>query len=454
MEKQSRRRRSRSFGPQTRTSQTSAGWRRRIGLALFPASFLVFHLAFGMNTALGGQLLVLVAACALGAALGTPGLRAALHDLRPRLLPLALFGVVLGVAILSLTPIAPGGPHPLWEWAGVADGATTINRSATLLEILKLCGLACAFMVGALQGGRKDNARLTIDGFLAAGAVYALISLMAFLGGWQLGAGVRLSGGFLSANSAATVFGVLTVLGLSQLLRRIRDVAGLPLVDRATRSAGALSLFLLPLACLVLTASRMGLTATAVAIVTLCVWEILSPRGVRWPALALGGVAALVGGLFLFADAGQMATRLETVGAVTDPRAEIFATHWRAFLDSPLMGFGLGTFSEINNLYMSAGNFAALQPIRAAHNVYLQWLEEAGLIGAIPMFALIAVLLGVGAWRAIQVQRGGGLARGLVCASLVVLVHGFTDFALQVPSIAMMWAFILGLSFAFGQSRS
>lgn len=453
MEKSLRRRSSRSFGPQTRSRKASPDWRWRGGLALFPAAILVFHLAFGMNTALGGQLLVVFAACALGAALATSQLRAGLHDLRPRVLPLVLFCVVIGVAALSLTPIAPGGPNPLWTWAGVDAGASTINKSATFLEILKLCGLACAFMVGALQGARKEHARWTLNGFLAAGAVYAMIALVAFLSGTQLGHGTRLSGGLLSANSAATVFGVLAVLGLSQLLRRMRDVAGLPLADRASRSAGALALFLLPLACLILTASRMGLAATAVAVAALCVWEALSPRGLRWPAMAGAGAAAVIAGLFLFSDAGLLAARLEATGSV-EPRGAIFAAHWQAFLDSPLMGFGLGTFPEINNLYMTAGNFGALQPIRAAHNVYLQWLEEGGLIGAVPMFALIAALLFVGTSRALQAQRGGGTARGLVCASLVVLVHGFTDFALQVPSIAMMWAFLLGLSFAYGQSRS
>jgi hypothetical protein len=49
--------------------------------------------------------------------------------------------------------------------------------------------------------------------------------------------------------------------------------------------------------------------------------------------------------------------------------------------------------------------------------------------------------------------QGKGLQRGLACASLVVLVHGITDYALQVPSIAGFWAFLLGIGFAFGQGR-
>ena len=57
-----------------------------------------------------------------------------------------LFALVLAMALLSLSPFSPGGSHPIWAWAGVTPGSGTINRSATLLEIVKLLGLACAFI--------------------------------------------------------------------------------------------------------------------------------------------------------------------------------------------------------------------------------------------------------------------------------------------------------------------
>ena len=43
------------------------------------------------------------------------------------------------------------------------------------------------------------------------------------------------------------------------------------------------------------------------------------------------------------------------------------------------------------------------------------------------------------------------LLRALIVSSLVLLVHGATDFALQVPSIAAFWAFLLGCQYSFGR---
>ena len=39
----------------------------------------------------------------------------------------------------------------------------------------------------------------------------------------------------------------------------------------------------------------------------------------------------------------------------------------------------------------------------------------------------------------------------LIAANLAVLVHGVTDFALQTPSVALMWSYLLGLQFSMSQ---
>jgi hypothetical protein len=45
-------------------------------------------------------------------------------------------------------------------------------------------------------------------------------------------------------------------------------------------------------------------------------------------------------------------------------------------------------------------------------------------------------------------RREAGLLWALLGVDTVFLVHGFSDFALQTPSVAMLWAFLLGLQFA------
>jgi len=447
-----RRRQSKAFAP-TSSKPAPRKWTWfAIPLWLFPAYLFVVHLAFGANHVVAAQWLTLVTAAALVVALAVPAVRIRLFDLRPVWPVALLFIAVLGAVGWSLTPWAPGGPHPIWAWAQL-PAASTVNRSATVLELVKLSGLACAFVLGWLQGARRDWARSTIQALLILGAVYAAISLLVFLSGQQVMRGGRLSGGFLSANSGATVFGMLTVLGVANLLREWRNGAnGRQLIQQLGDVATPLACVLLFVACLLLTASRMGVAATAVATSLLLIWDMVGSGNRRRPLmivaiLVVAGVVLLVGGNDL------LWARFDAVDRDTMVRSTIFEAHWRAFLDSPLFGYGLGTFNDINSQIMSQDNYPQLWSIRATHNLYLQWLEEVGLIGAIPMFLLVATILSAAIWRVGQVRRGKTILKGLIATGLVVLFHGTTDFALQTPSIAVFWAFLLGLQFSFGQDR-
>jgi len=77
--------------------------------------------------------------------------------------------------------------------------------------------------------------------------------------------------------------------------------------------------------------------------------------------------------------------------------------------------------------------------------------EEAGLAGALPMFGCIALIIGITLFRGMRRSRMTHVLFALVAADLVFLIHGFTDFALQTPSMAMMWSYLLGLQFALSQ---
>lgn len=427
-------------------------WRRRALLGIAPGLLYLAHLTFGANQTGAAQWLTAALALVLGGLLAAPRSRLALFDIRPVWPVAVLFGLTIGVAAWTLTPWTPGGPNPIWAWAGL-PGASSVNRTATLLEIFKLMGLACVFVTGCLAAARRDQARGAVEMVLMLGGVYAAVSLLTFLSGTQVAPGARLTGGFLTANSAATVFGMLSVIGAGDLLQRWRRTGGRDVFARLTATAAPIACLLLFVACLLLTASRMGVCATLVAAGALLVWDATEARGRRLPGLVAAGLAVGVA-LALTANGGDtLLRRFEHLDQDLVTRGVLFAAHWDAFLRSPLFGWGLGTFSDVNSYIMTAETYDALWRVRATHNVYIQWLEEAGVVGAAPMFALIAVIIGVSFWRSFQVRSGQGLMRGLVAANLVVLIHGASDYALQTPSIAAFWAFLLGVQFAFGQSR-
>ncbi|MGA0545819.1 O-antigen ligase family protein [Brevundimonas sp. VNH65] len=419
-------------------------------MAIAPVVITGGHFVVGGGTNIQSAVLVLALAGILLIRTLRPDAREALESV-PALWSMGLlFGGVMILAGLSLTSWAPGGPHPIWAMTGSDVRAGTLNRFQTTMEMIKLTGLACAFLLGILQGWRPDHARRTVHLILTIGAVYAMAAILMLGTGTQALVTPRLTGGFLSPNSAATVFGVLTVIGTGVGLRQWRRSGGAGWRESLATVGpigAALALFA---TCLLLTGSRAGLAATVGAMLILLAWQTATATrrtSALWLAVAVFAVLAFsaIGGW------GQvLGDRLGSIGVDAEVRRGIMSAHWRAFLDAPGFGHGLGSFRELNAMAMTEATYADLWPIRSAHNVYLQWLEEAGLAGSAAMFSLIGLVIWIGLRRAASARRGTELARGLVAANVVVLLHGMTDYALQEPSIAALWAFLLGLQVAWG----
>jgi O-antigen ligase len=377
----------------------------------------------------------------------------------PGQLAAILFLLVILVAIWTLVAPAGGASTP---WAAInGPGAITWDKSSTTIEIVKLCALASLFGLGCFDGVRRRRVTAALRVILVLGAAWAAVGVIVMLGGFSdvltglhFNYGGRLSGGFLSANSAATVYGVLLVLCVAMLARAVRNLRLGRSPQRTLALAAAIGGVLLFTTCLLSTASRMGVTATAIAVAAFLIWESLSRKEIPSRRLILLTLAGAAVAALVIGGADTLWTRLESVDSDSATRNVIFSVHWNAFLQSPLFGHGLGSFSAINAQQMTPENFSALRTIGATHNVYIQWLEEAGVLGALPMFALIALIISTAIRRAALQDTSATLQRGLIAASLVLLIHGTTDYAIQVPSIAAFWAYLLGLQFTYGKARA
>ncbi len=122
---------------------------------------------------------------------------------------------------------------------------------------------------------------------------------------------------------------------------------------------------------------------------------------------------------------------------------------WRDSLpligDFPLLGTGLGTWSELFPRYQSA---AAVEVyFREAHNDFLELLAETGAIG----FILLGIFfyrggrLIIAALRAAPEYLRVFLAPALAALALM-LVHEFFDFSLQIPANAMLFTLVLAMA--------
>lgn len=431
-----------------------AKWRAPEGLAIALAALLVVfaaHLAFGAIRLEAALTAVALTGALLLACLAAPSLRRDLLAVRALAWPAAFFVLTLAAGLLSLTPYAVGGPHPTWAYLGQGPGSASVDPSATILELIKLMGLGCIFLVGAATGASDERARTAVKLFVLLATLFGLFAFFGFVTDALFQTQHRrLEGTLLSPNTAGTFFATALVVTLGPLMRNLRTAPNRPLEVGAPYWIALLVLA----ACLLMTASRGAALGAAAGVLGLVLLLFFAGRA-SWTRTSLIMMGALVAGfaaVYLFGE--NLIDRWARWEADAGSRGEMFAMHWRAFLSAPWSGFGLGTFDIIHRTLLDAETLPSMWSVRATHNVYIQWLEEAGLVGATPMFACLAAIIGISLVRGARRSRMTYVLFALIAANLVVLVHGVTDFALQTPSVALMWSYLLGLQFALSQGSS
>lgn len=202
--------------------------------------------------------------------------------------------------------------------------------------------------------------------------------------------------------------------------------------------------------------SRGGWLALVVALVV-----VGGLRTRRAALLTLAAIATTVALLWLVGTAWlppAIAGRVSDLGsyvAVPDPtRTEItddnFAVlervaHWRAglamFNDHPWLGVGIGNYAAAYERYALPHWY---EPLGHAHNIYVNFLAETGIIGA-GMFAALWIGMGLLAWRRAQTADGyrAGLALGVLGTLAYLTTHNFFD-NLFVQHMQLQLALLLG----------
>lgn len=114
--------------------------------------------------------------------------------------------------------------------------------------------------------------------------------------------------------------------------------------------------------------------------------------------------------------------------------------------DAPLAGTGLDTFGELQPHYL--GNVFHLH---YAHNDYVQWIAETGLLGGVILAGFVGFLIARG-WT--FYRETSPTDRGLDAAAWASLaglaLHSAFDWNLHVPANALLAAVVAGLAFASG----
>ena len=367
----------------------------------------------------------------------------------PSAVPLRSIGVpalalllTLGIAGLTTAPIAVEIARR-GLYAAVGGRTLSIAPTATLVEVAKLAGLGCAFLCGMVSGGARSAPARLLDATIALTTAWAAWSLVLFVSSGSQG---RLGAPFLSPNTAATLLGVGLILAMGRLL--VWRESRLPKAHKRWELTWRASAAVLMSVALFLTQSRAGLAiailgGTGLAASWPSAHGATNRRGApNW--LGLGGLAIL---LLLVVEVGRgVWSRLPGLSDAAADRREIFGIYWQAFLDAPFFGGGLGSATYVTKLGLTPGNYDSLWNIQSAHNWALQWLAEGGLAAAAPMGLAIFTLL-IMVFRRLD-ARNAPMLLPLLFVDCLILMHGLSDFALQIPAFALFWSFLLGLQIA------
>lgn len=120
----------------------------------------------------------------------------------------------------------------------------------------------------------------------------------------------------------------------------------------------------------------------------------------------------------------------------------------------PLFGTGLGTFSSV---YPAFEQIGVSGRVSHAHNDYIEYLSEIGLVGMILLLGGILFMLvnSFLIWRVRRHPEVKGLALGGMVAVVSILIHSITDFNLHIPANMLLFTIVLSMTVvtAFFQRR-
>ena len=125
---------------------------------------------------------------------------------------------------------------------------------------------------------------------------------------------------------------------------------------------------------------------------------------------------------------------------------------WRASLGLvkryPIFGSGLGTFVSVFPVVQT--EFLTKYIYDHAHNDYIEFVVELGLVGLIVLIWILVSFVRKTATllRADSTPYARGLTAGIAASILAILLHSFTDFGLHMPANGLVFTVLIGILFS------
>lgn len=373
-------------------------------------------------------------------------------------LPGLLFAGALAWALAQRSTLLPAGwAHPAWQAIPETGGMVSADPEAGRQAVLRLASYGLVFWI-ALRACADRAAALR---FLRAIAVFAT-ALSAFgIYAWASGVNPILapvvgdnagtvSASFVNRNNFATfaVFGALANLAL---YTRAADRGG---GAGTTRLRNALEDFfgggwvwiagvLICAGAVALSQSRAGGATLLIGVAAFLLVLRTSSRGNSVAGVAVVAVVAVLA--VALTAAGGLVDRLLAADG-EQARFIVYPAILEGIGERPWLGHGLGAFEDAFRPHVPAE--AAMGEWDMAHNSYLENAFELGLPAAVAFYTALALVIGQ-IWQGLrQRQRGRAVLAFAFACAVAGGFHAALDFSLQMPGLAALFAFILGMGYA------
>jgi len=381
----------------------------------------------------------------------------------------ALLGLLLALPIVQLLSL-PGaliaGVSPALDQLrsafvpilGADAFASTLSISPydTERAFLRLACYVLVFLLGFRTARTRRTGELLLQTLIGIGLFEAAYGLIQYLADWQYIFTYKktaylseATGTYVNRNHFAGLLEMVLPFVAAQILFSTSqpgyNLRSLIVSPRASRLLLKLVILMTLGTALVFSRSRMGLLAGTVGVLVVVAiaflqthWRSLLP--VFLMIFSIPAAYSVWVGLDPVLERFEDLDRPETLEA---SRLGVWRDSVAIIRDYPLAGTGLGTYRWANRRYQSS-RFHLVSD--HAHNDYLEFAAEIGIPAALLLFLGLWVLEIRVAMRALSLRsvRERILAAGCAGAMAAILMHGITDFNLQIPANAFIFSWIAG----------
>jgi O-antigen ligase len=141
------------------------------------------------------------------------------------------------------------------------------------------------------------------------------------------------------------------------------------------------------------------------------------------------------------------AGRLLVLGFGSADRLAVYKLTILSILDAPWKGFGYGTFEYVFPMYRDN----SLSPFGVwdkAHNTYLEMIQGLGIPVAALCLGMRLMLAARCGYAALTRMSSATAPLVATAATVIVALHSFVDFSMQIQAVALTWTALLAVGVA------